>query len=105
MKQLTKCLLTFEFPTLDLSTVSKIEFAFSQARDEAPLKVDTYPSGTAMKLTDTTIGVAWTPEETLLFEAGKPFYADTRITLSVSEYQPQTEILKLRMSPTLFEEA
>jgi hypothetical protein len=103
MKQLTKNLLKLNFRGIDLNTVSKIEFAFSQDIGEPPLKVATYPSTNAMLVLDNMIGVVWTEEDTALFEAGKPFYADTRITLSDSEYQPETPIVKLKMNPTLFE--
>ena len=92
------------FIGLDLSNVSKIEFAFSQNIGEDPLKTATYPNGNAVLVVNNMIGVEWTPEETALFKAGKPFYADTRITLKDSTYQPETPILKLTMNPTLFEE-
>lgn len=35
---------------------------------------------------------------------GERLYMDTRITLRDSTDQPQTEILTLKMSPTLFQE-
>jgi len=103
MKQLTKNLLKFNFQGLDWSTVSKIEFAFSQNIGEAPLKTATYPNTDTTLVTDNVVGVIWTAEETALFKPDKPFYADTRITLSDSEYQPETPIVKLVMNPTLFE--
>lgn len=103
MKQLTKNLLKMNFQGIDFDTVSKIEFAFSQEIGQSPLKVAEYPKNGAELIVDTVIGVAWTPEETALFEAGKPFYADTRITLKDSAYQPETPIVKLVMNPTLFE--
>lgn len=104
MKQLTKNLLKMNFSGIDLSTVSKIEFAFSQEIGEKPLKTAEYPNKDAILIVDNLIGVAWTAEETARFKAGKPFYADTRITLKDSAYQPETPILKLIMNPTLFEE-
>lgn len=103
MKQLTHNLLKLNFTGIDWSEVSKIEFAFSQNIGEAPMKTAEYPSGTAFEVTDNLVGIVWTPEETALFKAGKPFYADTRITLSGSSYQPETFIVKLMMNPTLFE--
>lgn len=102
MKHLTKNLLKINFTGIEWSEVSKIEFAFSQSMDEAPLKTATYPNGGASKIADNLVGIPWTVEETAEFESGKPFYADTRITLSDS-YQPETHILKLMMHPTLFE--
>lgn len=103
MKQLTHNLLKMNFSGIDLADVKKIEFAFSQKIGDAPLKTTEYPGSKAIHIADNLIGVVWTPEETSLFEAGKPFYADTRITLNDSKYQPETPILKLKMDPTLFE--
>lgn len=103
MKQLTNSILKFNFHGLDLSKVSKIEFAFSQNLDSKPLKTSEYPSENVTKMTDNSIAVMWTAEETALFEADRCFYADTRITLSDSDAQPETPIVKLRMKPTLFE--
>ena len=104
MKQLTKNLLKIVFQGLDWSKVSKIEFAFSQNIGEAPLKTATYPNNNTTQVADNVIGVIWTSAETAVFEAGKPFYCDTRITMSDLEYQPETPIIKLVMNPTLFEE-
>ena len=104
MKQLTKNLLKMNFQGIDLTTVSKIEFAFSQNIGETPLKVAEYPNNGAELIEGNLIGVVWTPEETALFKAGKPFFADTRITLNNSVYQPETPVLKLMMNATLFEE-
>lgn len=103
MKQLTKNLLKMNFSGIDLSNVSKIEFAFSQEIGKPPLKTAEYPNKDAILIVDNMIGVEWTAEETDLFKAGKPFYADTRITLKDSEYQPETPVIKLMMNPTLFE--
>lgn len=105
MKQLTKNLLKINFKGINLDDVSTVEFAFSQNVGEAPLKVATYPSVNAVKLSNTSIGVVWNTDDTLLFKAGEYFYADTRITLNESEYQPETPIAKLKMNPTLFEGA
>lgn len=105
MKQLTTNLLKFTFKGIDLSKVSKIEFAFSQGIGTSPLKVETYPSDKVISVSDNTLGVAWSTADTALFKAGEYFYADTRITMTDSEYQPETAILKLRMNPTLFEKA
>ena len=103
MKKLTHNLLKLNFTGIDWSEVSKIEFAFSQNIGEAPLKTAEYPSADAFEVADNLVGVVWTSEETALFKEGKPFYADTRITLNSSEYQPETPIVKLMMNPTLFE--
>jgi hypothetical protein len=103
MKQLTNNLLKMNFNGIDLDNVSKIEFAFSQEIGQAPLKIAEYPNKNAVLIADNLIGIAWTQEETALFKGGKHFFADTRITLKDSEYQPETPILRLTMEPTLFE--
>lgn len=103
MKQLTHNLLKMRFNGIDLNDVSTIEFVFSQNIDDAPLKTATYPSEDVVYITEHIVGVVWTKNETALFEAGKPFFADTRITMKHSEYQPETQIIKLKMQPTLFE--
>lgn len=104
MKQLTNNMLKMVFAGIDLALVSKVEFAFSQEIGSPPMKTDTYPGETTSLLEDNAIGVAWTPEETSRFVAGRHFYADARITLRSSPYQPETLIVKLMMNPTLFRE-
>lgn len=103
MKQLTKNLLNINFKGIDLNKVSKIEFAFAQEIGKPPLKVETYPGDNVFLVSDSTVSVQWTAADTELFEAGKYFYGDTRITMSDTEFQPETAIMKLRMNPTLFE--
>lgn len=103
MKQLTNNLLKMNFRGISLADVSKIEFAFSQNIGDAPLKTATYPGDNVVQISDTMLGVVWSVADTQLFEADKAFYADTRITLMDSSYQPATPIVKLKMNPTLFE--
>lgn len=104
MKQLTHNLLKMNFQGISLEDVSKIEFAFSQEIGKPPLKTAVYPADSCtMKLSDNQVGVVWTQEETALFKSDMYFYADTRITMADTEFQPQTPIVKLRMEETLFE--
>ena len=103
MKQLTHNLLKLNFSGINLADVEKIEFAFSQNIGEKPLKTAQYPSNKVVNVAGNMVGVEWTSADTKLFEAGKDFYCDTRIALKDSEYQPETPILKLKMTPTLFE--
>lgn len=105
MKQLTRNLLTMCLHGIDVADVERVEFAFSQNMSSTPLKLAEFPGNNTVDLGNNTIGVIWTPEETMRFEGGKPFYADTRITMNNSDYQPQTPIVKLKMEPTLFEMA
>ena len=105
MKQLTKNLLKLRLSGVDMADVAKVEFAFSQNVGSTPLKLTEYPGPGVIAAEDgNVLCVIWTPEETLLFEAGRPFYVDTRITLASTTYQPTTPIVRLRMDPTLFEE-
>lgn len=103
MKQLTHNLLKMNFSGINLDDVSQIEFAFAQNVGSTPLKTVIYPSETAVLITDSMIGIVWQKEETALFEPNKYFFADTRITLKDSKYQPETPIIRLKMNPTLFE--
>ena len=103
MKQLTHNLLKMNFQGISLNEVSKIEFAFAQNIGDPPLKTAVFPSETAALVTEGMVGIVWTKEETALFEPNKHFYADTRITMKDSEYQPETPIIRLKMNPTLFE--
>lgn len=89
---------------IDVADIAKIEFAFSQNMHSTPLKVATYPGEGTVDLGNNMIGVEWTPEDTLRFEGGKAFFADTRITMHDTIYQPQTPIVRLYMEPTLFDE-
>jgi hypothetical protein len=103
MKQLTHNLLKMNFKGISLIDISRIEFAFSQNIGDPPLKTAVFPSETVIHITENVVGVVFTKEETALFQPNRPFYADTRITLKNSEYQPETPVVKLKMNPTLFE--
>lgn len=104
MKQLTHNLLKMNFHGIILDDVQKIEFAFAQNIGDTPLKTAVFPSETAVVLSEDTLGIVWTQEETALFEPNQKFYADTRITMKNSVYQPETPIIKLKMNATLFEQ-
>lgn len=104
MKQLTHNLLKMNFHGIVFDDVEKIEFAFAQNIGDSPLKTAVFPSETAVIISDSMIGIVWTQEETALFEPNKQFYADTRITMKETEYQPETPIVRLKMNPTLFEQ-
>ena len=103
MKQRTQNLLEFHFKGLNMDRVEKIEFAFSQRVGESPLKVETYPGENTILTSSNSVGVFWLAGETELFEAGSSFFADTRITLNDTIFQPETNVVKLTMKPTLFE--
>lgn len=84
--------------------VETIEFLFKQEKSEsAPntlLKL--YPSEEVeYKESCNVYNIAFTEDETRLFAEDEPFYMDTRITM-VGGSIPETNIVTLRMHPTLF---
>lgn len=118
MKQGTNFLLpiTIEY---DLTKIEKVEFIFKQLPTpnpsyiaqpkDIPLEEEIslefiYPSDTAT-LSDTekdVINLHWNEDDTFKFIPDKYIYMDTRITLTESDQNPETKIIKLKMSPTLF---
>ena len=105
MKQGLRFTMAVEFD-IDLDTVKKIEFLFKQKGNssDTALKTATYPEDATRKGTENIILIPWTQAETYLFQAGKSFYLDTRITLNDTDNQPETNIVELTMNPTLFSE-
>ena len=105
MKQGLRLLLPVRFDGVSVSDISKIEFVFAQdiAINNTIRKTSLYDrSNEDVMFDDGIFYVPWTPDETYLFKAQSPFYMDTRITLTNSDYQPQTNIVELVMNPTLF---
>lgn len=90
--------------TIDMNVelISEIEFVFkSEFEEEAPvLLMKKFPDEVSYH--DNAFYIPFTEKETRLF--ARQFYMDTRIT-TVSGSIPETEICKLYMNPTLFEEA
>ena len=50
------------------------------------------------------IDLTCTPEETSLFQPDEWFYMDTRLSLVNSLDNPETSVVSLKMTPTLFKE-
>lgn len=100
MKQGIKFLLCVRVG-IDLQEIEKMEFIFEQGDKKA---LFLYPSDNTKQIDYNSIGLIWEPEQTYIFEPGEFMEMDTRITLKESEYQPETEVLKLIMNRTLFEE-
>ncbi len=92
---------------IDLDGVEKIEFIFKKEKDQKAnaIKTAVYPDNATRKGTENIILIPWTQAETYLFQAGKSLYLDTRITMRDTDDQPETNIVQLEMSTTLFEEA
>lgn len=106
MKQGLRLLLPVRFDGVSVSDISKIEFVFAQdiAINNTIRKTSLYDgSNEDVMFDDGIFYVPWTSDETYLFKAQSPFYMDTRITLTNSDYQPPTNIVELVMNPTLFD--
>ena len=89
MKQGTQFALPVEIG-MDLDDVSRIEFVFKQKNYNGfpAIKSNVWPDDCTRQEGQNIILIPWTREE----------------TLRDSTDQPQTEILTLKMSPTLFQE-
>lgn len=92
---------------IDLDGVEKIEFVFKKEKDQKAnaIKTAVYPDNAIRRTGENIVLVPWTQAETYLFQAGKSLYLDTRITMRDTDDQPETNIVQLEMSTTLFEEA
>lgn len=100
--------LSVRFEDIDLADVSQIDFIFKKSNCEnaeaaktAVWKSDDTGDCSMKPGADDTILVPWTRAETYLFSGS--FFMDTRITLEGSTDNPPTNIVELKMSPTLFE--
>lgn len=115
MKQGTNFILPIQIG-YDLSQVKSIDFIFKQptARSRGEFstkkiidgiqKTFTYPSKTAV-LSSTEANVVnlyWTEKDTFSFAPDEYIYMDTKIVLKESDQNPETEICKIKMLPTLF---
>ena len=99
MKQGTNNIMPVHFG-IDLDGVSSIDFIFVQ---EEKKKYYTYPSDTAIRREgENVVELYWTEEDTYDFLTGE-VQLDTKIHLTGSEQNPPTEIVKFKMTPTLFE--
>lgn len=91
---------------IDLDYVEKIEFVFKKInlKDAEAIKKCAYPEQCKRKDEENIILVPFTKEETFLFPSDKDIYMDTRITLKGTIDQPETNIVKLMLNKTLFNE-
>lgn len=105
-KQGTTFSLAVDFTGLDLDQAERIEFIFRRGPTNASplIKRCSWPGEAAREEGGSRILVPWAAAETWLVPGDGTFYLDTRITFRDSTDQPQTEILALKMSPTLFQE-
>ena len=91
---------------LDLTIVERIDFLFKQDRDEtasAILKKVWLPEGGEVEEHKGVFEIPLTEKETRMFDSGRPFYCDPRITLTGGSV-PATAILQFSCQDTLWGE-
>lgn len=117
MKQGTNFILPVSIE-YDLSLAKSIEFVFKQPKKGANAEFSpksiingiqksfTYPSDEATLSTteENVINLHRDIKDTYRFDPEEYIYMDTRITLKDSPQNPETEIVKIKMLPTLFKE-
>jgi len=111
MKQGISIHLPVKFDGLDLTETDEIVFIFKRAciKTAEGMKTSYWKSDgtgdciTKPNTTDTVL-VPWSESDTYLFAENRDFYMDTKVTLTGSTDNPETNIVKLTMNPTLFEE-
>lgn len=86
---------------LDLNSVREIKIVFDQSGTRLYF---VYPSENAVRESQekNVILLRWSAADTNQFIAGRKIRMDTHIRLTGSEDNPETEIVELMMSPTLF---
>lgn len=84
---------------LDLDTVERIEFVFVQ--DMRRLNF-VYPSERAIRDGE-NINLIWTAQETFGFASGRQVSMDTHVHLLDSDTNPETAIVTVPFSATLFQ--
>ena len=106
MKQGTQFVLPVEIG-MDLDDVSRIEFVFKQksCKGFPAIKSNVWPDDCTRQEGQNIILIYWAVKKTNNLRGGGTLYIYIRSTLRDSTDQPQTEILALKMSPTLFQEA
>ncbi len=99
MKQAINQQLRVDFD-FDLDDASKIEFMFRQRNVTREVE---YPSDEAKRAPgENAVLVEWDPEETARFQPNMDVEMDTRITLTGSEYNPETDLTTFRIGRSLF---
>ena len=91
---------------VDVGVISAMTFIYkTEKTEEAQVLVQKeYPGEVTYDEAGGYFVIPWTEEETLLFSPNDIFYMDTRIELE-DGYVPPTEIISLKMNPTLFGES
>lgn len=105
MKQNTSFILDAKIG-MDLDLVEKVEFIFKQG--ESRVKKFIYPSSNAVRgdgeNDKDVIYLYWKNRDTMVFDTTNLIEMDTRIHVLDSDQNPETDIIHIRMKPTLFKE-
>jgi len=90
---------------LNISDIESVIFLFKQENSNTAPEIlrKTYPDDVNYNSEKNYFELPISESESWLFTGDKPFYMDTKVTLT-SGYNPQTPIVTLRMHPTLFPE-
>lgn len=106
MKRRTTPTLPVRFNRISNEDISTIDFLFRQERseDSEPYVVKKYPDDVEFDLENGRYMIPWTEEETAKFLEDHEFFMDTKIVLKGNNEIPETNIVKLVMNGTLFEE-
>lgn len=99
MKQAINQVLPVEFgDTLSLDDVKRIEFLFKQ---RTVTRSVLYPSSECER-SENVIRIGWTPEQAAAFAPDYDVELDTRITLTGTDIQPETPIVRFKINRSLF---
>lgn len=92
---------------IDNASTASVTFVFKQTKEEDATALVTKEWPTDEEVTYDSEKerylIEWTEAETRLFVADQVFFMDTKVVLNSGKI-PETNIVMLRMNPTLFEE-
>lgn len=90
----------FDFD-IPIDEIERVEFRYVQGDTIRDVE---WPGDHTNEVGSHAIEVVWTPDDSSRFDVGE-VVCQTRITLKASPYQPETDIIALRMDRSLFEVA
>lgn len=104
MKQGINFILPVKIAGFPVADMQRVEFIFKRRRvyELETLKKAVYPGEVTYSEDLEKFLIPWTQEETYLVPSGASFYMDTRIHVAETMDMPETNIVELVMSPTLF---
>ena len=106
MKRRTTPVIPVRFNRLAVDDIETIDFLFRQERDETsePYVTKTYPTDVTYDAERNRYMVPLSEDETALFLEDHEFFMDTKITLKGNGMVPETNIIRLIMNGTLFDD-